>query len=49
LTWPGLSSASHDEGVTEMKRVEQKAAELGMAGLAAQAAAEQDHWSHLEP
>jgi transcriptional regulator with XRE-family HTH domain/tetratricopeptide (TPR) repeat protein len=36
-------SASHDEGAAEMKRVEQKAAELGMAGLAAQAAAEQDH------
>jgi hypothetical protein len=41
--------ASHDEGITEIKRVEQKAAELGMAGLAAQAAAERDHWSDLEP
>jgi len=41
--------ASHHEGATEMKRVEQKAAELGMAGLAGQAAAERDHWSDLEP
>ena len=41
--------ASHDEGLTEMKRVEHRAAELGMAGLAAQAAAERDHWSDLEP
>ena len=40
--------ASHHEGATEMKRVQQKAAELGMAGLAAQAAAEQDQWSRLE-
>ena len=40
--------ASHHEGATEMKRVQQKAAELGMAGLAAQAAAEQDQWARLE-
>jgi hypothetical protein len=42
-------SASRDEGVTEMARVEHRAAELGMAGLAAQAAAERDRWSRLEP
>jgi len=41
--------ASHDEGVTEMERIEHRAAELGMAGLAAQAAAERDQWSRLEP
>jgi hypothetical protein len=41
-------SASRDEGVTEMERVEHRAAELGMAGLAAQAAAERDRWSRLE-
>jgi tetratricopeptide (TPR) repeat protein len=41
--------ASYAEGVTEMKRVEQKAAELGMAGLAGQAAAERDQWSGHEP
>ena len=42
-------SASHDEGVAEMKRVEQKAAQLGMAGLATRAATERGHWSHHEP
>jgi tetratricopeptide (TPR) repeat protein len=33
-------SASYSEGVTELQRVEHRAAELGMTGLAAQAAAE---------
>jgi hypothetical protein len=33
---------SYSEGVAEMKRVEQRASELGMAGLAAQAGAERD-------
>ena len=42
-------SDSRHEGVTEMERVEHRAAELGMAGLAAQAAAERDQWSRLEP
>jgi hypothetical protein len=40
---------SYSEGITEMMRVEQKAAELGMAGLAGQAAAERDQWSGHEP
>jgi hypothetical protein len=40
--------ASYDEGGTEMKRVRHRAAELGMAGLAAQAAAERDQWSRPE-
>lgn len=33
---------SYSEGVAEMKRVEQRASELGMAGLAVQAVAERD-------
>ena len=40
---------SYSEGVAEMKRVEQRASQLGMAGLAAQAAAERDQWSRLGP
>jgi len=41
--------ASHGKGVTEMERAEHRAAELGMAGLAAQAAAERDRWSRFDP
>jgi hypothetical protein len=40
--------SSRDEGVTEMGRVGHRAAELGMAGLAAQAADERSQWSRLE-
>ena len=40
--------ASYHAGATEMKRIQQKAAELGMAGLAAQAATERDQWSRLD-
>jgi hypothetical protein len=41
--------ASRDEGLTELEHVEHRAAKLGMAGLAAQAAAARNHWSDLEP
>jgi hypothetical protein len=34
---------SYAQGITELEGVEQRASELGMAGLAAQAAAERDH------
>jgi ATPase subunit of ABC transporter with duplicated ATPase domains len=40
---------SYSEGIAEMKRVEQRASELGMAGLAAQAAAERDQWLRPGP
>ena len=42
---PGLLRRAPDGALTELERVEHKAAELKLAGLAAQATAERDRWS----